>query len=243
MDTWKQSYSEHRIECDRMFGKNDDLSYTWVFQLDANLRLNLSFSNFFIKDIFTRCEFGKMLLYNAFPTGIADFTLCGRRPKFIHYSSSSSVFLEIRYKDTYPVEIHYSFSVFAKNIVSSVSTRSTLEAKYQINVQELHTHIIHLLNGTLSTFRIYAKKTLQICVKAKSGDRISNVFIDCPIITFSPYLHFKVNSSVICSSTFQLVFQIFTKTSDNYIGSNEHLNYKTQNADFKTIKINHMNEN
>ena len=99
-----------------------------------------------------------------------------------------------------------------------------------------------MLNSTLFTFRIYAKKTLRICVKAKSQDRISYIFIDSPIITFSPSSHFKKNSSVICSSTFQLVIQIFTKTSENYIGSNENLNYETQNADFKTIKINHMNE-
>ena len=116
MDTWKQRYSKHRIECDSLFlvRLNKDFSYIWGFQLDLNLRLNLSFTKFFIKDVFTHCELGKMLLYNDFPTGIEDFRLCGRRHAFTHYSSSSSFFLEIQYKDTDPVEIYYVFSVFAK---------------------------------------------------------------------------------------------------------------------------------
>ena len=49
MDTWKQRYSKHRIECDSLFliRLNKDFSYTWGFRLDSNLRLNLSFTKFF----------------------------------------------------------------------------------------------------------------------------------------------------------------------------------------------------
>ena len=253
MDTWKQRYSKHGIECDSLFlvRLNKDFSYIWGFQLDLNLRLNLSFTKFFIKDVFTHCELGKMLLYNDFPTGIEDFRLCGRRHAFTHYSSSSSFFLEIQYKDTDPVEIYYVFSVFAKNIVSNVPRMSTLETKHPTNVHDVYSYIIHLLNGTLSTFRIYAEKKLRICIKAKSEEGISYVFIDSPIITLSSSLYSKINYSVICSSTFQLLFQIFNKISEHYIGSDYNdynlatysdLNFTTINAHYKTIKIDDMNK-
>ena len=149
------------------------------------------------------------------------------------------------------MEIYYVFSVFGKNIVSSVSRMSTLEAKHPINVHHVYTHIINLLNGTLSTFRIYAEKKLRICIKAKSGEGISYVFIDGHIITLSSSLYSKINYSVICSSTFQLLFQIFNKTSEHYIGSDYNdynlatysdLNFTTINADYKTIKIDDMNK-
>ena len=68
---------------------------------------------------------------------------------------------------------------------------STLEAKDPINVHDVYTYIIHLLNGTLSTFRIYAEKKLRICIKAKLGEGISYVFIDSPIITLSSSLYSK----------------------------------------------------
>ena len=242
MDTWKQPYSKYRMNCDWLFHSNDDLSYTWLFQLDSYLRLNISFSKFFIKDVFTHCGLAKLLLHNVFPNGVEDLVLCGTRPEFIHYSSSTSIFLEIHYKDTDPVEISFSFSIFDKNIVSSVSKESIMEAKYPINIDSVYTHLVYVMNGTLSTFRIHTEKRKRICIKAKLSTSISYVFIDSPIVMLSSSLHFKLNYSVICTSTFQLLLQIFSVEHKDYIGSDytsslnyvsssySYLNYKSFNA-------------
>ena len=144
MDTWNDHYTKHRINCawTDFFDLPGQRSYAWLFQLDSNLRLNLSFLTFFIKDVFTYCGWGMMHLRDILPTGTESFILCGKHPEFTHYSSSSSVLLEIQYEITLPVEIYVLFSVFAKNIVSRMQRRSVIP----ITNQEIKSYdILHML--------------------------------------------------------------------------------------------------
>ena len=144
MDTWNDHYSKHKINCTwaDFFNIPDRRLYAVLFQLDSNLRLNLTFSTFFIKDIFTFCGWGMMHLQDILPTSTESFIMCGKHPEFTHYSSSSSVLLEIQYEITLPVEIYFLFSVFAKNIVSRMQRRSVIP----ITNQEIKSYdILHML--------------------------------------------------------------------------------------------------
>ena len=244
MDTWKDPYSKYRIDCTDFFypASHYLFSYAWAFQLDSNLHLNLSFSTFFVKDFFTHCGRGKMILQDISPTTVESFALCGKRPNFTHYSSSSFIYLEIKYEIALPVEIYFLFAVFAKNIVSSVHRLSIIPLTYQlIKSDDIFAYLMHVLNGILSTFRIHTSKTHKICLWTNLHNNNTYIFIDGPIVTASKSYILKLNYNRTCSSTFQLILQIFSTKSEDYFAFNFapsfYLSYDTFKGDFKTIQV------
>ena len=251
MDTWKDSYSKHRIHCtwtyfQAVYYHNDQRSYTWFFQLDSDLRLNLTFSTFYIKDFFTYCGWQKMILRDILPTSIKRFSLCGRHPVFIFYSSSTFVSVQIKYDIILPVDIYLLFAVFARNIVSTMHRKSIIPVTNQfVKSDDIFVHVIHGQNELLSTFRIHTRKTHKICVWVNFQQNITYILINGATVTALKPFILHINNNFTCSSTFQLVIQIFTIIGSNYLASHfytslhSHLSYETFSADFKTIKFDH----
>ena len=127
--------------------------------------------------------------------------------------------------------------MFAKNIVSRMQRRSIIPITNKgIKSYDIIAHVMRALNGILSTFRIHTNKTHKICLWANLQYNHIYIFIDGPIMTASKssILNVKYNST--CSSTFQLLLQIFTMTIENCVRS-FHLSYDTFNANFETVKF------
>ncbi len=178
---------------EKIWCSSNFVKHKWIFDVHKSVRVNMTFTDFYIKDKLRGCRRGNLSVYSL----TVPIYLCGILPVFMFYSIYSNVRAYIHFLEYIPTHFTLTYSVFSNGTLSSMKQRT------QFKVNPIAIHHIWTLRISVNTYHLTVSKYLHICVT--DIPLFYAILIDGPDYGAMPVV---IHSNRSCLSTFQCLLQV-----------------------------------
>ena len=181
--------------------------YRLVFQLNLQLKLNITFNKLITRDYFGTCNLYHLTV--AFGTcGDKCFKYCGRLSHFNVFPPSRNVSFYVQLQFRHVVFIDVIFHVMSAQLIESHRTE-----KFGFTLMSVY--FVPLAKRLILTYRIFVNKHERIVFSSeKVPNRINVMIFDGPGF-FSPKTFVQKEKINISTTTFQCVIQVIHHEHNN----------------------------
>ncbi len=228
--TWTSGQLSYFNKYSRLlFDKETCVNYVWIFNLDANLRLNVTLNEVYFQSRYVDCTYAKLKIHRAFgntkvPSSFAlenntwvwmvkklekySHVYCGHCSSFSIYPLFHSIDIRVLIERSVPSFINASFAVMDNSIVWNTERTKSFQPKPDL--------VYRLKNGfSLVSYSIQVTKAEHVMLNTQILNSHRYVLYDGP--GYSSNVVKNTANVVHNMSSFQCSVQIFMRTDCVYV--------------------------